>query len=132
MTPASRRSSASARSIEIARKGVRNLLIHSRILIGELELGASVALDMQDDNCFVFARDDGLFETRFDLGESVEMGDIIARIWPLDRTGVAPINYCAARGGLLVSRHFPGLVKAGDCLAVIATELGKVDAIDKA
>lgn len=123
---------ASARSIAIARKGVRNLLIQSGILAGELELGPSIALDMQDDDCFVFALDDGMIETRFDLGESVEAGDVIACIWPLDRTGVAPIEYRAARCGLLVSRHFPGLVQAGDCLAVIATALGRVDSIDKA
>lgn len=118
---------ATARSIAIARKGVRNLLIHSGILKGELELAPSIALDMEDDDCFVFANDDGLIETCFDLGESVEAGEIIARIWPLDRTGTAPIDYRAARTGLLVSRHFPGLVKMGDCVAVIATELGRVD-----
>jgi N-alpha-acetyl-L-2,4-diaminobutyrate deacetylase len=26
--------------------------------------------------------------------------------------------------GLLVARHFPGLIKPGDCLAVLAVEVG--------
>ena len=38
----------------------------------------------------------------------------------MDRTGVAPTAYHARRDGLLVARHFPGLVKAGDCMAVLA------------
>jgi N-alpha-acetyl-L-2,4-diaminobutyrate deacetylase len=33
---------------------------------------------------------------------------------------VAPVIYRARRGGLLTARHFPGLVKSGDCLAVTA------------
>ena len=30
-------------------------------------------------------------------------------------------EYRAALDGVLAARHFPGLVKTGDCLAVIAT-----------
>ena len=114
---------ATARSVAIARKGVRNLLIHAGILEGEPELGASVTLDMPDDDCFVFSEHEGLIETRVDLGERVAAGDVLARVWPADRTGVAPIEYRARRGGLLASRHFPGLVKAGDCVAVVAAVL---------
>ena len=112
---------ASARSIAIAKKGVRNILVHAGILAGELELAPSVTLDMPDGDCFVFAENDGLIEPRVDLGTSVARGDIVARVWPVNRTGVAPIDYRARRDGLLVSRHFPGLVQSGDCLAVIAT-----------
>ena len=114
---------ASARSIAIAKKGVRNILVHAGILAGELELAPSITLDMPDGDCFVFAENDGLIEPRVDLGTSVAHGDIVARVWPVNRTGVAPIDYRARRDGLLVSRHFPGLVQSGDCLAVIATVL---------
>jgi len=123
-TELGRGGTARAATIGIARKGVRNVLIHAGILGGELERAPTVSLDMQDDDCFVFSRDDGLVETRVDLGDPVVSRDVIARIWPLDRTGVAPVLYRAARGGMLVSRHFPGLVKAGDCLAVVAATSG--------
>lgn len=115
---------ASARTLAIARKGVRNLLIHTGILTGTLERSSSVRLDMPDQSCFVFAEHDGLIEARVDLGDHVVAGDVIARIWPVDRTGVAPIDCHARRDGILASRHFPGLVKCGDCLAVIATVVG--------
>jgi N2-acetyl-L-2,4-diaminobutanoate deacetylase len=111
---------ATARSIAIARKGTRNFLIHVGILAGEPERGPSIELDMPGADCFVFAEHDGLIEPLADLGAGVERGQPIAWIWPADRTGGEPVEYRARRGGVLTARHFPGLVKPGDCLAVVA------------
>jgi N-alpha-acetyl-L-2,4-diaminobutyrate deacetylase len=61
-----------------------------------------------------------MIEPCADLGDIVKKGDCIAKVWPVDRTGVLPMEYRARRGGLVTARHFPGLVKAGDCLVVIA------------
>ncbi|MFT5218455.1 MAG: N-alpha-acetyl-L-2,4-diaminobutyrate deacetylase [Planctomycetota bacterium] len=112
---------ATARSSAIAKKGVRNFLIHAGILQGELDVAPSVMLDMPDGDCFVVSEHDGLIESMVDLGEAVIKGEVIARIWATDRTGEPPFEYTARRSGILASRHFPGLVKAGDCMAVIAT-----------
>jgi N-alpha-acetyl-L-2,4-diaminobutyrate deacetylase len=114
---------STARSNAIAKKGVRNVLKHAGIMKGELDLSASVMLDMPDDDCFVFSHDDGMIEAMKDLGEAVEKGEIVARVWPVDRTGRVPLDYRARRAGILASRHFPGLVKAGDCVAVIAVKV---------
>jgi N2-acetyl-L-2,4-diaminobutanoate deacetylase len=111
---------ATAYSIGIARKGVRNFLIHAGILEGEVESIQSVMLDMPDADCFVFSDRDGLIEPVVDLGEPVEKGDVLARVWPTDRTGERPYEYHAPRSGILAARHFPGLVKSGDCMAVVA------------
>jgi N2-acetyl-L-2,4-diaminobutanoate deacetylase len=115
---------ATARSVAIARRGCRNLLIHAGILAGRIESHASVMLDMPSADCFVFSEHDGLIEPRVDLGNDVRQGDELARIWPVDRTGKAPHIYRANMDGLLVARHFPGLIKPGDCLAVLAVEEG--------
>lgn len=115
--------SATARSIAIARKGIRNILIHAGILDGEPELAPSVDLDMTGENCFLFSEHDGLFEPLADLGAAVEEGQPIAQIWPIDRTGVKPVEYCSARSGIVTGRHFPGLIKVGDCMSVI----GKIE-----
>ena len=115
---------ATVRSIGIAKKGVRNVLIHAGILAGEPEVGPTVDLDMPDGDCFHFAECDGLIEAMADMGDRVKKGQPVARIWSPDRTGVAPVTIAARRDGLLTSRHFPGLVKAGDCVAVIAVEVG--------
>jgi N2-acetyl-L-2,4-diaminobutanoate deacetylase len=114
---------ATARSIGIARKGVRNFLIHAGILQADPDVAPSIGLDMPDATCFVFSEDDGLVEPLVDLGEEVAGGAPIARIWPVVRSGAPSVTYCARRSGLLVGRHFPGLVKAGDCLAVIAVKV---------
>jgi N-alpha-acetyl-L-2,4-diaminobutyrate deacetylase len=55
-----------------------------------------------------------------DLGEDVREGMIIARIHPIGRTGLAPQEIRAKMSGILVARHFPGLIKAGDCMSVLA------------
>ena len=60
-----------------------------------------------------------MIETMVDLGEPVSAGDVVARIWPTGATGRAPREIAAQLSGLLVARHFPGLVQAGDCVSVI-------------
>ena len=81
-------------------------------------------LDMPSGDCFAFAEDDGLIETLVDLGEPVADG---AGRSPASmrstRTGLAPAEIRAGLAGLLAARHFPGLVKAGDCAAVVAVEV---------
>jgi N-alpha-acetyl-L-2,4-diaminobutyrate deacetylase len=111
---------ATANTINIAKNGIRNFLIHAGIHKGELEATSSIALDMPDDNCFVFSEHDGLIEFSLELGESVCKGDVLARVWPIDRTGIAPVEYLAKCDGVLAGRHFPGLVKCGDFLSVVA------------
>ena len=111
---------ASAKSASIAKRGVSNVLRHAGILKGEMEVAPTTWLDMPDGDCFSFSQEDGLVEFLVDLGESVERGSTVARIYPTGRTGVAASEIRAKRNGLLCARHFPGLVKSGDCVVVIA------------
>jgi N-alpha-acetyl-L-2,4-diaminobutyrate deacetylase len=115
--------SSTARSVAIAERGVRNLLIHAGILRGSIELQPSLVLDMPDANCFVASEHNGLLEMCRDLGENVTQGEVVARIHDTTRSGVAPVEYRATRSGLLAARHFPGLVQCGDTLVVIADVL---------
>jgi N-alpha-acetyl-L-2,4-diaminobutyrate deacetylase len=75
---------------------------------------------MPGDDSYVISTSEGLIEMCRDLGEEVEADQPVARIYPADRTGTEPLVYRARMSGLLVARHFPGLIKTGDCLAVIA------------
>ena len=111
---------ATAETVAIARRGVRNLLIHAGILQAPLELQASVRLAMPDGDCYVASESAGLLEMCVDLGAVVRTGDAIARVHDCTRTGVAPTVYRAKRDGLLLGRHFPGLVDIGDVIAVVA------------
>ena len=110
---------ATAASVAIARRGAWNLLQHAGILPGAPDVPPSCRLEMPED-CFAFAPVPGLLEPCADLGDTVEEGALIARIWPVDRTGASPVSCHAPRAGLVAARHFPGLVQMGDCLAVVA------------
>jgi len=112
--------SSTARSVAIAERGVRNLLVHAGILEGEVQTAPSVMLDMPGSDCFIASEHDGLLEMCRDLGDTVDQGEVIARVYDATRSGVAPVEYRAARSGLLAARHFPGLVQCGDTIAVIA------------
>jgi len=112
--------SASAATAAIAKRGVRNFLKHAGILDGEPELSATVELDIPDDTCFVTAETSGLLEICVDLGETVRSGDLVARVHDPERTGSAPVDYLATMDGLLVGRHFPGLVQIGDPIVMLA------------
>ena len=105
---------------QLQTRGIRNLLIHGGIIDAEPVILPSVNLDMPDDDCFVISENDGLIEPTVDLGDEVQEGQVVARIWPPDRTGVNPIEYRARRDGLMSGRHFPGLVKPGDCIGMLA------------
>ncbi len=112
--------SATAKSIAIAERGVRDFLIHCGICKGEVSPRRSIRLDMPDGDCFVASTHDGLLEMCVDLGDPVNAGDVVGRVYDATRTGSAPIEYRAGRSGILAARHFPGLISCGDTLAVVA------------
>jgi N-alpha-acetyl-L-2,4-diaminobutyrate deacetylase len=111
---------ATAVSSHIAKTGLRNVLKHAGLLEGPIEARPSRWLDMPSDACFGFAEEAGLVEPLKDLGDPVRRGEVLARIHRIDRTGAAPFEHRARLDGVLAARHFPGLVKIGDCLTVTA------------
>lgn len=115
---------ATARSAAIARRGARNLLKHAGIIAGEPEGGPSVELEMPGAECFAFSQSVGMVEPAIDLGEPVREGELLARVHPIESLGGPPAEYFAGMDGMLVGRHFPGLVGVGDCLAVLARRVG--------
>ena len=114
---------ATGRSAAIAKKGVRNLLIHAGILSGAPVIEPSIRLDMPSAECFTFSEHDGLLEPSVDLDQAVRKGDLLARVWPIERSGLAAADYRAGMDGILVARHFPGRITLGDCLAVLAVKV---------
>lgn len=117
---------STALSNAIAKKGLRNILIHFGLVDGEMDIEASLELSMPDDDCFLFSDGEGLFEAMVDLGDPIEEGDLLARVWPMDRTGQMPREYHAQRNGVVISRHFPGIIQSGDCVAVVGVVAERV------
>ncbi|WP_025055912.1 N(2)-acetyl-L-2,4-diaminobutanoate deacetylase DoeB [Sulfitobacter noctilucicola] len=114
---------ASAKTVDIARRGIRNLLIHAGILTGDIDVRETVQLDMPDASCFIFSTEAGMIEYLVEMGDDVKKDQPVARIWPIDRTGQAPQVCHAARSGVLAARHVPGLVKMGDFVGLIAVRV---------
>jgi len=114
---------STAATIEIAKKGIRNILRHAGISQGSLEVGKTINLDMPDQRCFVFSESTGLLEPSVDLGDVVKTGDLVAKVHDIERTGHPPTEYYAGIDGIVTGRHFPGLIAMGDSLAVIAVQL---------
>lgn len=115
--------SATAATVEIARRGVRNLLIHAGIYAGRIERRPSAWLDMPGGHCYSTSESAGLLEMCVDLATKVRKGDVIARVLDHERTGAPVREHRAGLDGVLAGRHFPGLVQAGDTIAVVAVPL---------
>ncbi|PMR73235.1 N(2)-acetyl-L-2,4-diaminobutanoate deacetylase DoeB [Billgrantia endophytica] len=109
-------------SLAITERGVRNFLIHFGLVQGEVEMPAEpqVYLDMPDASCYVQSEHSGLLELTLALGDEVEKGQVIARVYDMTRSGTPPVEYRAGRSGILAARRFPAQVGMGDTLAVIA------------
>jgi N-alpha-acetyl-L-2,4-diaminobutyrate deacetylase len=116
---------ATASTVAIAKRGVCNILRHANILSGPIEIRDSIWLSMEDDKSFLRCEDGGLVEPHCDLGDAVKAGDPIVSVYPTHRCGLEPTIYYSAMDGILAGRHFPGLAKIGDNLAVIAKTIGR-------
>lgn len=108
--------------LAITERGVRNFLIHYGLIDGKVEMPAEpqVYVDMPDASCYVQSEHTGLLEVTLSLGDTVEKGQVIARVYDMTRTGAEPVEYRAGRDGILVARRFPAQVNMGDTIAVIA------------
>lgn len=117
------------RSVEITKRGVENFLIHNHILEGDITPSEepSIYLDMQSSDCYIQSEHSGLLEMMVTLGDRVETGDVLARVYDMTRTGVPPVEYRARNAGILMARRFPAQVGMGDTIAVIANEVASLE-----
>ncbi len=108
-------------SIAFADAGVRNFLNFAGIM-NTTETGPkpSRMLEMPDLSCYVHSEHKGLLEMCVNLSDQVHQGDLLARVYTLERTGASPALYYAKRSGIVAARHFPALINMGDTMAVIA------------
>jgi N-alpha-acetyl-L-2,4-diaminobutyrate deacetylase len=113
---------ASAATVAIAERGIRNVLRHFEVIDGAPEAGETRLMHSPDGSYFVVSGNRGLFELLLDLGAEVGAGQPIAQIHDLEQPAKPPVVYEAQRSGLLIGRRWPGLTAPGDCLAVIATD----------
>ncbi len=117
-------------TIAIAERGVLNILKHVGVMAGEPDIpGPCRLMDTPDNTSFVTAKTEGLFEICANLGDTLAAGDVIARVHYLEDPERDPTPLIAEADGILICRHLPGLIKRGDCAAVIAADWTPRDGI---
>lgn len=118
----------SRRGTEIAETGVMNILRHFKVTDGavvkaEERAGTPTRLmRIVDGECYVMAPDDGLYESFFELGESVSEGDALGKVHYLHHADKEPWAVQAARSGTLICKRPPGKVMCGDNVGIIAQD----------
>ena len=107
-------------SMRIVVDGIRNLLQHGGALAGDPAPGESAVLDIPEDGAYLISEDEGLLEWLVELGDEITVGQPVARIYDTVKLGNPPIDVRATIDGVIAMRHFPGLVKMGDAIAMQA------------
>ncbi|MGB0866040.1 MAG: N(2)-acetyl-L-2,4-diaminobutanoate deacetylase DoeB [Granulosicoccaceae bacterium] len=108
-------------SLAIAERGIANFLQWAKITqpIAALPEPETRRLEMPD-NSYLQSEHSGILELCFALGDKVNAGDLLARVYSAERTGEEPKVYRAQRDGILLARRHLGLVSVGDTIAVLA------------
>ncbi len=111
----------------IAQRGLRNVLVHLGVLKGRATARANPAILTQALNRedYLLAPESGIFEVALDLGAKVKKGQTVGWIHHLERPDRAPEPIVAAGSGYLITMRAPCLTQQGDCLAVIAKQVGE-------
>ncbi len=109
---------------EITLRGVRNVLKHAGVLAGDIEPAPTRFLDIPLDGAYITSDSEGLIEWVVALGDPISVGQVIARVHDPVHLGREPVDYHATIDGILAMRHFPGLIKLGDSVAMQGTIVG--------
>jgi N2-acetyl-L-2,4-diaminobutanoate deacetylase len=108
--------------VAIAGRVVHNLLCHLGLLDEAPIEAPRPRFACTPADGFVVSDDAGLFEPLVELGAPVEAGQPLGRVHFFEETDREPRTYTSPRSGFLYCRHFPGLIKRGDCLAVLGVD----------
>jgi predicted deacylase len=109
-------------TLGVARRGVRNLLVHFGLIEGEIEGAPSRLTEVAGPQYYVHAPCAGLFEPAFELGDMVEAGQLAGLIHFMDEPALPPREVHFQGGGLAICRRPILRVERGDCLGHLATD----------
>ena len=115
-----------AAGLAIAERGLRNLLVHLRILGQEHWVEPPVAtrfLDVRGPEMYLYAPEAGVFEPLVELGDTVGVGTPAARIHRLETPWLPPVEMAFQASGIVMCKRVPARTKRGDCLFHLASDL---------
>ena len=110
------------KTLEVAHRGLQNMLRHFGLIEGEPEGAPSRITEVKGPDYYVHAPSQGLFEPAFELGDEVEAGQTAGHIHQIDDPAAAPVEVRFRGGGLVICKRPILQVERGDCLAHLATD----------
>ncbi|MAY63476.1 MAG: succinylglutamate desuccinylase [Rhizobiales bacterium] len=112
-------------ALAICRRGIRNVLKHTGILKGQLDMPATAnerVLQVPGAEGYIISDEDGVFEPISELGAVVSKGDVAGRIHFLRTPQREPVVLRHPIDGVVFAKRQPGRVRPGNCCFVLATE----------
>lgn len=113
-------------ALEIAERGVNNLLVHLGILPERQRIadhGPRRTLEVGGPEYDVYTPENGLYEPLVDLGDMVRAGQPAARIHFPETPWAEPITASFAHDGFVLCKRIPGRSMRGDCLFHLGTDI---------
>ncbi|MFJ4294010.1 succinylglutamate desuccinylase/aspartoacylase family protein [Cupriavidus sp. NPDC089707] len=117
----------SREALTICRRGVPSVLGHLGVLkdvTPATPTSAAMLYEVPGPAAYVIANADGVFEPLFSIGEPVEAGQVAGRIHFPSDPGRAPLDLRCQQSGIFYAKRQPGLVRQGNCCAVVASRAG--------
>ena len=114
----------SVAALEIARRGVRNVLAHLGVLESAKRQPASndkPIYELKGPPAYVFATADGIFEPFHELKTMVRAGQPAGRIHRIWEPSQVPQELVYQIDGMLYACRQPGRVKPGNCCLTVAS-----------
>ncbi|PSN19442.1 N-alpha-acetyl diaminobutyric acid deacetylase DoeB [filamentous cyanobacterium CCP5] len=112
-------------ALQVAERGLQNLLVHLGMLSGAqpVETPQTRLMEVPDGSYYVIASEAGIYEPFYQLGDEVRQGEPIGQIHFLENLERSPQLLIAQQSGTFFCRRVQGKAERGDCVAVIAREL---------
>lgn len=110
--------------VEIAERGLRNLLVHVGILPESERIPgpAMRLLDVGGSDYYVHSPEAGVFEPLAEPGDTVEAGQLAGRLYTPETPWAPPVEVRFARGGYVLVKRLPARTARGDCLFHVGTD----------
>ena len=113
----------SPKTLNIAEKGIRNILRHFEILPkNDDTFQGTRFMETPVDGGYIMSPNAGIYEPLIELGEKVNKGQLIGRIHSLTEIDCPAVEITSKIEGILVTRAGRAPVKHWDTIAVIASD----------
>ncbi len=113
--------------VETGINSVLNLLDHLGVLKNHLNSRERVPhqyLNMISECDHIIADKDGIFRTFVDVGDHVEAGQLLARLYPLNEMDAKPTDVLSPGAGVIVTRRAVNRAIKGNYIFMVAKAMG--------